>query len=179
MQLAYDWVHRAAHILSNPDELCAANVRRQLNGLLGGMKRWQSKLDALAPFVDHFIKITRSYGLGLFHCYDIANLPRTNNDLEHLFGRYRQLERRINGHKSSSGAVVVSGSVRLVSALVSQHQPFSADSLAQVDLQQWQLRRESVSRQRFKRVQQRRFRQDPDAYLTAIEDRLDQLILPP
>jgi hypothetical protein len=38
------------------------------------------------------LKITRSYAPGLFHCYDVPNLPRTNNDRENDF---RTLGRRL------------------------------------------------------------------------------------
>ena len=46
-----------------------------------------------------FRKVTRSYWSGLFHCYDVADLPRTNNDLEQLFGAHRYHERRSSGRK--------------------------------------------------------------------------------
>jgi hypothetical protein len=36
--------------------------------------------------MDHFRKVTRSYRPRLFGCYDVAGLPRTNNDLEQFFG---------------------------------------------------------------------------------------------
>ena len=32
--------------------------------------------------MDHFLKVFRSYWPGLFHCYDVEDLPRTNNDLD-------------------------------------------------------------------------------------------------
>lgn len=39
----------------------------------------------LEQVVKQFIKVTRSYWPGLFHCYDVVELPRTNNDLEVRF----------------------------------------------------------------------------------------------
>ncbi len=33
--------------------------------------------------------VTKSYWPGLFACYGSADIPRTNNDLEHLFGSGR------------------------------------------------------------------------------------------
>ena len=38
------------------------------------------------------LKTTRSYAPGLFHCYDVPGLPRTNNDRESDF---RALGRRL------------------------------------------------------------------------------------
>jgi len=35
-----------------------------------------------AAMLAHFQKVTRSYWPGLFHCYHLSDVPRTNNDLE-------------------------------------------------------------------------------------------------
>jgi hypothetical protein len=50
------------------------------------MARWKAQAGDLAGGIDHFLKVTRSYWSGLFRCYDIKGLPRTNNDLEQVFG---------------------------------------------------------------------------------------------
>ena len=39
--------------------------------------------------VAHFRKVTASYGHGLFHGYDLPDLPRTSNDLERRLGTPR------------------------------------------------------------------------------------------
>ena len=91
----------------------AAAVRRRLAGLLAAMARHRAKAGPLAGAVDHFLKVTRSYRPGLFHCYAVADLPRTNNDLERLFGSYRRHERRATGRKANSSATVLRGPVRL------------------------------------------------------------------
>ena len=54
-----------------------------------------------------FRKVTRSYWPGLFHCDDVADLPRTDNDLEQLFGSHRYHERRSSGRKVASPGLVV------------------------------------------------------------------------
>ena len=98
-----------AQLLDNPNRLSAVQVRRRLVGLLGAMQRWQGLSGDLQSAVAHFLKVTRSYWSGLFHCYDVVGLPRTNNDLEHLFGRYRHLERRITGRKVVKRSFVLRG----------------------------------------------------------------------
>src|SRR2546428_13279924 len=40
----------------------------------------------------HLDKVSRSYWSGLFHCYDVPGLPRTNNELE---SRFRDRGRRL------------------------------------------------------------------------------------
>lgn len=72
---------------------------------------------SLTSGVEHFLKVTRSYAPGLFHCYDLEDLPRTNNDLEQLFGRWRHHQRRCTGRKAAPASVVVRGSVQIVAAI--------------------------------------------------------------
>ena len=57
----------------------------------------QASDPAVARQLRHFVRVTRSYRPGLFGCYQVADLPRTNNDLEHLFGSHRYHERRASG----------------------------------------------------------------------------------
>ena len=70
-----------------------------------------------------FVKVTRSYWSGLFHGYDSADLPRTNNDLEHLFGAQRYHERRAGGRQQASPGLVVQGSVRVGASLATRLRP--------------------------------------------------------
>ena len=46
----------------------------------------------LAKLRCHLHKVSASYAPGLFHCYDLANVPRTNNAMESLF---RDLQHRL------------------------------------------------------------------------------------
>lgn len=60
--------------------------------------------------------MTRSYWAQVIGCYDAADLPRTNNDLEQFLGSYRYHERRCSGRKVAGPETVVRGPVRLVAA---------------------------------------------------------------
>ena len=46
------------------------------------MSAQHAALGPLTPALAHFHKVTASYWPGLFCCYDVPGLPRTNNDLE-------------------------------------------------------------------------------------------------
>jgi hypothetical protein len=116
IERAYPWVHKAAHILNNHDAEDAATVQRRFNGLLGAMTRHRDCAGDLSGAIDRFCKVTRSYRPGLFHCYRVPDLPRTNNDLEHEFGSQRYHERRATGRKTASPAAVLRGEARLVAA---------------------------------------------------------------
>jgi hypothetical protein len=95
--VASNWLHKVAQILDNEAQLTAEQVQKQFRSLLGAMTRWQSKAGTLEASIAHFLKVTRSYWSGLFHCYEVEGLPRTNNDLEHLFGKWRHHQRRCTG----------------------------------------------------------------------------------
>jgi hypothetical protein len=108
----------------------------------------------------------------------VADLPRTNNDLEHLFGAARYHERRTTGRKVASPALVVRGSVRVVAAVATRRQPFSAADLCPGDLARWRELRQDLEYRHEARRAQRRFRREPAAYLTRLEDQLSKPGLP-
>ena len=175
---AYGWVHRAAHILRNPDGEDAAKVRRRFDGLVAAMHRHRGTAGTLADAIGHFRKVARSYKPGLFHCYAVPGLPRTNNDLEHLFGAQRYHERRASGRKAASPATVLRGEVRLIAATATRLRPPAARELGGVNRDAWTALRHRLDRRCHARTLRTRFRRDPDAYLAALEQRTCQPILP-
>jgi hypothetical protein len=179
IQRIYTWLHATAQILENAEQLAGDAVRRKLTGLLAAMQRWAPLVGELQFAVAHYIKVARSYWPGLFHCYDVADLPRTNNDLEQFFGRYRHLERRITGRKQTTRSLVLRGQTRLVAALSTQQRTFSGQELAPNDLMSWRTLRSQLDIRCEQQRRQRRFRRDPDAYLDNLEQRLIKLTLPP
>ncbi len=82
VEQGYAWVHRAAHLLSNDDKLEAEALRQAYEALLAEMEQVPTPSEPLAAMLATFRKVTASYWPGLFHCYDFADLPRTNNELE-------------------------------------------------------------------------------------------------
>ena len=175
---AYGWVHAAARVLGNPDGLSAPQVERRFDGLLGAMIRHRAKAGALAGAIEHFCKVTRSYRPGLFQAYRVPDLPRTNNDLERLFGSHRHHERRATGRKAASPALVLRGAVRLLAATASRLRPHAARDLARADRHAWAELRCHLDQRRHARVLRTRFRRDPKAYLRQLEHLLLQPALP-
>jgi hypothetical protein len=172
LQVAYGWVHQAAHLLANHAEQDSTSVRQAYQAFLHTMTQQQELAGPLAPAVAHFRKVTTSYWPGLFHCYDVPALPRTNNELEQYFGTARHLERRATGRKGASPAVVVRGAVRVVAEVATRLQPFSAKELHPADRDAWRALRQHVAARHETRRAQTRFRRNPAAYLTALEDQL-------
>ncbi len=145
----------------------------------------QNCLEAIRPHpgllgqaAAQFFKVTKSYWRGLFACYDIADLPRTNNDLEHQFGSYRYHERRSTGRKVTSAMTVVRGSVRLIAALATASRAYEGAELRPHSLSLWRTLRQQLQQRHSERARQRRFRKDPHAYLAYLEQRLLKAILP-
>jgi hypothetical protein len=142
------------------------------------MTAQQATLGALAPAVDHFRKVSTSYWPGLFHCYDVPDLPRTNNELEQYFGSARYHERRATGRKGASPGLVVRGAVRVVAAVATRDHALDEVALRPTDLAAWRALRRQLTTRQDARCAQRRFRRDPDAYLAALEAALLRVSLP-
>lgn len=179
IRIGYRWVHQAAHILSNQDQREALTVQRRLGGLLGAMTRHQAAAGTLAPALEHFRKVTRSYWPGLFACYAVPALPRTNNDLEQFFGAYRYHDRRTTGRKVASPGLVLNGSVCGIAAAATRRHSYAAAELAPENIRAWQELRQTRETRRQQRTLRQRFRRDPASYLAKLEVDLLQLILPP
>ena len=174
VQAGYGWVHRAARVLANADHLSSKEVQRCYEELLEEMRHSDSLTAPLQQMIATFLKVTASYRPGLFYCYDVADLPRTNNDLEHVFGSTRYHERRATGRKHASPGLVVRGSVRLVAAVATQNYHFSGSNLAPRDLTQWRTLRQQVDYRHEARREHSRFRKDPERYLRALEEQQSQ-----
>lgn len=181
VRVAYRWVRQVARLLKNRVRRPVADLRRGLSDILGQMRKAaaRSEAEGLRQQLHHFIKVTKSFRPGLFHCYRVADLPRTNNDLEQLFGSHRYHERRANGRKGASPSLVVSGSVKIVSGLVTRLCPDEGLPLPAGYVSGWQKTRASLNQRRESRRQQRRFRRAPADYLQRLEELADKLSLPP
>jgi len=153
-------------------------VRTEFSGLLGAMSRHRALAADLEPAVVHFLKVTGSYWPHLFATYDVSDLPRTNNDLESLFGSVKHLERRITGRKRSSASFVIRGPVRLVASIATRRRSFGPKQLRPRSISQWKSVRDSLLSRRDTRRRQFRFRRDPQAFLTQLEQLAFKSVLP-
>jgi hypothetical protein len=176
---SYKWVKRAARILRNEEGLPAKKVRRRLVQLLVRMRKAATTGEpSVRAGLKQFLKVTKSYWPGLFGCYDSADLPRTNNDLEHTFGSHRYHERRASGRRRASPGLVVMGSARVISGLATRLRPEEGLVLRPGYVERWQELRAGLEHRREARRKQRRFRHDPAAYLAKLERQCLQLTLP-
>nr|WP_235932715.1 ISNCY family transposase [Dictyobacter arantiisoli] len=179
VEMGYRWVHRAAHLLTNEEKQNASQVRQNYEALLAEIEQAKTSSETVTAMLATFRKVTASYWPGLFHCYDVADLPRTNNDLEQYFGSARYHERRATGRKVASPGVVVRGAVRVVASVASRLHHFCGADLQPRDIERWYTLRDELDVRQQSRRAQFRFRRDPGAYLADLENKLLLLRLPP
>jgi Transposase, Mutator family len=88
------WLRDSAYILepAAPQPMSAAHVAGQRRSYLDTVLRWPNVTPTVSEFGCHLDKVSRSYWLGLFHCYAVPGLPRTNNEIE---SRFRDTGRRL------------------------------------------------------------------------------------
>jgi len=148
------------------------------------MSRERASVGPLEPAISHFLKVTKSITRcagtrrGLFHCYEFPELPRTNNDLEQVFGSVRHHERRATGRQGASPGAVVRGAVRLIAAVATRLCAFGPAELRPHDLEAVaRVRREVEQREEARRAQLR-FRRDPQTFLEQAEQLLLRATLP-
>lgn len=165
-------MHQAAQILANEEQHTGAQERPRYLAYVRQMQEQKAEMGPLAEAIEHFCHITDNFAAGLFQCYDVEGLPRTNNDLEHCFGVARVHERRATGRRGAIPGVVVRGSVRVIAAVVTKQQSFSAEELQPSDYQRWRDLRAHLQQCEETRRQQFRFRKNPAAYLAALEAQL-------
>src|SRR5260370_6709949 len=129
LQRASHLVRQATQILTNEPQHSGAQVRKRYLAFVKQMQVQQAELGPLGESIAHFCHITKNFAPGLFQCYDVADLPCTNNELEQCFGVARVHERRATGRRGAIPGVVVRASVRVVAAVTSKQQLFSAEEL--------------------------------------------------
>jgi hypothetical protein len=173
LQTAQRWLHRAAHVLANDERVDAATVETWYRRILTDMLR-DRRDETVAAWATHFSSVTQSYWRGLFHCYAVPELPRTNNELEQYFGAVRHHERRATGHKRPTAALAVRGSVRAVAAVATRRGVWRAQELRPTSIEAWRSLRERLEARHMARRAARRFRRDPATYLKQLEANLLQ-----
>ena len=165
-------MHQAAQILANEPQRTGTQVRENYLTFVELLQKQRADLEPLGEAIAHFCHITNNFAPGLFQCYDVEDLPCTNNELERCFGTTRVHERRATGRRGAIPGVVVRGSVRVITAVTSRQQSLSVEELRPRDYLQWRNLRAQLQQREECRRQQWRFRKDPVAYLAALEAQL-------
>jgi len=98
------WLRDIADILGPPGDpsLSSAQVSGWLQGYLSSLMRQDVESSLLADFALHVNTVSQSYWAGLFHCYEVEGLSRTNNDLESHFRDTQHRLLRTTGQKGGT-----------------------------------------------------------------------------
>ena len=98
------WLHDIAYILEPVATYpsTAEEVARQVRDYLDTVQRQPKITPTLKAFGRHLDLVSRSYWPGLFHCYDMPGLPRTNNELESHFRDTRRRLLRTTGQQGQT-----------------------------------------------------------------------------
>jgi hypothetical protein len=153
LQQAADWLHQIADALDPTGKPARSSrrVRTEWQQVLDTMQTQSATRPRLKKYADVIVTVSASYAPGLFHTYDIVDLPRTNNARE---SEFRDLQRRLLATTGQRGAtkrwVQRSGAWELIPGPSTLRETIQA--IAQVELCEFQqeLQRVQTHRRRFR-----------------------------
>ena len=181
-----EWVFQAEHILDGswatvPEELSNAEVGRRLDEWLtqlGTFLQAEGRTEDERLRLGHLWKVLSHLRPSLVQCYDRADFPRTNNDMERTIRAIKMHYRRISGRKNWNRYLLRYG--RCVSYQEWWHQqPNGAvrlsERLQHVPPQSWREVRQQTRDRHQEQLNRYRFRHRPLAYLASLETRWRQV----
>lgn len=150
-------------------------VKREVKQFLERLEQEAKDRPDEAKVIVSIVKAVRHRWWGLFTCYQVSNVPASNNGLETFFKDMKHHQRRITGRKSVQEFVLRYGSF---AAFIDYAESFD-DLLAR--LRQVQPKDFKQARQALQKVQLRlkklyRFRHHPDKYFRDLETRWEKAI---
>jgi hypothetical protein len=181
VRVAHRWLLAIAHTLEPADGAAAGapvtggRVRQQVEAQLvqsetvmasGHLASW------LRPALTHLVTILRRVGDGLYHCYDVPDLPRTDNGLEQFYRRVKACERRITGHRRSDRFVMRLGEFAVYAVAAGDLLEGAVlGRMARVSAPAWQDERAALRATGARQTTMWRFRRRRAAFLANLEAR--------
>ena len=136
--------------------------------------------DWLRAPVAHLGVVLRRLGAGLYHCDDVPDLPRTNNEQERFDRRIKTGYRRTTGRRRADAfAVRVGGFAADAAAASDDPETKTLRRFGAVPATAWQCERAALRATQERQAKMRRFRLRRAAYLADLEARWEQLTEPP
>jgi len=124
---------------------------------------------------DHINQIFRSFWWGLFTCYDMEGLPRTNNELERFIRQIKMGHRRVSGRKNVHDFIIRYGAY---AALVDPSE--SLDELLarmdEIDQEEFLKERKRLNLSLLDEAKIHRFRYHRAEYLAELETRWEAAV---
>jgi hypothetical protein len=173
------WVIELARLFEPIDKhgqpRTARQVKQDVQQFLEHLEQEAIEHPADAEVIAGIVKAVRHRWWGLFTCYQISNVPSSNNELELFFKDMKHHQRRITGRKSVHDFILRYGPF---AAFIDYAESFD-DLLAR--LRQVKPEDFKQARQALRKVDMRlkklyRFRHHPDEYYRNLEDRWEKAI---
>ena len=173
------WVIELARLFEPCDKQgharTARQVKREVKQFLERLAQEATERPDEAQVIASIVKAVRNRWWGLFTCYQVSNVPSSNNDLETFFKDMKHHQRRITGRKSVQEFILRYGPF---AAFIDYAESFD-DLLAR--LRQVKPEDFKQSRQAMQKVQMRlkklyRFRHHPHEYYRDLETRWEKAI---
>jgi hypothetical protein len=166
------WLIDLEHLLDPEQEplKTGARVAQAVDRYLADLTT-SSTLDAEDRHVaDHINQVFHSFWWGLFACYDVEGLPRTNNELERFIRQIKMGQRRVSGRKNVQDFILRYGAyAALVDETESQDELLAR--LEQVDQEEFLRERKRLSLSLLQEEKIHRFRFHRSDYLAELEAR--------
>ena len=102
------WLHRIAELLAPDGQPARSGAQVQVD-LVDYLQEIQAQAQGnqlLSNFASQINKTSQNYLPGLFHTYDLPDLPRTNNDREREFRELNQHLLRTTGQKGTTRRLI-------------------------------------------------------------------------
>ena len=171
------WVIELARLLEPCDQQGHVRTTRQVKR---EVKQFLEKLEQEA--IDHpddarvivsIVNAVRHRWWGLFTCYQVSNVPASNNDLETFFKDMKHHQRRITGRKSVQEFILRYGPF---AAFIDYTESFEAllARLRQVQPKDFKQARQALQKVQLRLKKLYRFRHHPDLYFRDLEKRWEK-----
>jgi hypothetical protein len=169
LQTAHTWLRRIAHCLRYPPgssstadqpepAVSSQQVKQDMDKLLKEFQPDFKRCPAQTALHGAWHRVWKNYGSDLLHCYDIPGLPPDNLQLEALFGRLRNHQRRVSGRQSTR-QLRDFGHCQVL--FLAESEDDLLEQLRQVPLEAYQDRRKRLADAEAPRLLLRRLHRDP------------------
>lgn len=173
------WVIELARLFDPIDEhgqpRTTRQVKQNVKQFLERLEQEAVEQPADAEVIAGIVKAVRHRWWGLFTCYQVSNVPSSNNDLETFFRDMKHHQRRITGRKSVHDFILRYGPF---AAFIDYAESFD-DLLArlrQVKPEDFQHARQALQKVELRLKKLYRFRHHPGKYYRDLETRWEKAI---
>jgi hypothetical protein len=173
------WVIDLARLLEPTDKQgqprTARQVKQDMQKFLDHLEQKAIEHSADAEVIAGIVKAVRHRWWGLFTCYQITNVPSSNNDLETFFKDMKHHQRRITGRKSVHDFILRYGSF---AAFIDYVESFDELLMRfrQVKPDDFNQARQTLRKVEMRLKKLHRFRHHPDEYYHDLETRWEKAI---